>query len=159
MLDAWRRHPDGTLGPLRIIGDGPLRPSPRRPPRNATDVVYLGLCDARGYARRSARPPACIAASTWHDVLPTIVLEALAGGRPALGTTLGGTPYLVGVDDPDGAAGWAVAPTVDGLATGLATAHAGAAGLGKVARRRYERLFTPEVSVRRLIEIYRDVIR
>jgi glycosyltransferase involved in cell wall biosynthesis len=159
LLEAWRRHPDGAFGPLRIAGDGPLRDLAESASAERGDVVYLGPLDATG-VRAQIRSAACVLApSLWHDVLPTIVIEALAGGRPALGTTLGGTPYLVGVDDPDGAAGWAVPPTADGLAAGLATAHGSAAGLGKAARSRYERLFAPEVSVRRLIEIYGEVIR
>lgn len=32
LLDAWRRHPVGALGTLRIAGDGELRPLVRQPP-------------------------------------------------------------------------------------------------------------------------------
>lgn len=55
VLDAWRRHPDGALGPLRIIGDGPLRPSPR-PPR-PTDRIFRiwGFSRTPRCGRSSAR--------------------------------------------------------------------------------------------------------
>ena len=95
-----------------------------------------------------------IAASTWHDVLPTVIIEALASGRPVLGTALGGIPYLVGADAPHepagtgpprspprspgarriampagiglGEAGWVVAPEPAALAAALPVARAGA---------------------------------
>src|SRR3569833_721192 len=94
---------------------------------------------------------ACVVASaTRHDVLPTIILEALAGGRPVLATNLGGMPYLV-----DGA-GWIVEPTAEGLATGLEKAAHEAPGRRRTARTRYEEHFTPEVLTKRLIDIYTE---
>ena len=98
------------------------------------------------------RAAACVVvASLWHDVLPTIVLEALAIGRPVLGTALGGIPYLVGD------AGWTMPATVDGLADGLAVAARDAPKLGATARRLYEEKFTPDVLTKRLIDIYHEV--
>ena len=82
----------------------------RRPPRERADVSLPRPARPGRGARRAATPARwCIAASTWHDVLPTVIIEALAAGRPVLGTALGGIPYLVGADDPAGAAGWVVA--------------------------------------------------
>ncbi|MFD0820266.1 glycosyltransferase, partial [Micromonospora zhanjiangensis] len=48
LLDAWRRHPDGDLGPLRIAGDGELRPLAERAAAERTDVKYLGPLDRAG---------------------------------------------------------------------------------------------------------------
>ena len=42
-----------------------------------------------------------ISPSIWHDVLPTVIIEALANGRPVLGTALGGIPYLIGIGTPE----------------------------------------------------------
>jgi glycosyltransferase involved in cell wall biosynthesis len=85
-------------------------------------------------------------------VLPTIILEALAGGRPVLVTDRGGMPYLAGD------AGWVVQPDAAALADGLRLAADGAAALAPVARRRYEEHFAPAVLVQRLIGVYRSVI-
>jgi glycosyltransferase involved in cell wall biosynthesis len=153
LLDAWRAHGEGELGTLRIAGDGPLRPLAEEAAASRADVTYLGPLDRAATLAQIAASACLVAPSTWHDVLPTIVLEALAVGRPVLGTDMGGIPYLVGD------AGWLVEPRTDALAAGLKLAYAGAAGLATTARRRYERSFAPEVLVRRLIDIYEEVGR
>jgi glycosyltransferase involved in cell wall biosynthesis len=89
----------------------------------------------------------------WHDVLPTVVIEALAAGRPVLGTALGGVPYLVGDT------GWVVEPTAAALAEALPVARAGAAGRADAARARYESTFHPDVVIGQLLDIYRDATR
>jgi len=152
LLDAWRCHPVGALGPLRIAGDGPLRELAESAAAERSDITYLGPLPAEGVRAELARSGAVVAASTWHDVLPTSILEALAGGRPVLATDLGGMPYLVGD------AGWIVPPTVDGLADGLGRAAKEAAGLADAARKRYLEHFHPDRLTARLIEIYGEVL-
>jgi len=151
LLEAWRRHPEGTTGRLRIAGDGPLRGLAESAAADRSDIDYLGPLDREGVRQAIRDAAAVVAASTWHDVLPTIALEALAGGRPVLGTDLGGIPYLVGD------AGWIVEPTVDALAAALARIPAEAAGLAATARRRYEQHFSPDILTKRLIEVYTEV--
>jgi glycosyltransferase involved in cell wall biosynthesis len=151
VLDAWSRHPDGALGPLRIVGDGPLRPLAERAAAGRADVTYVGPVDNAAVRAEIGRAACVIAASTWHDVLPTIILEALSGGRPVLVTDRGGMPYLTGD------AGWVVEPDGAALADGLRKAHEGAAALAPVARARYESHFAPDVLIERLIGVYRAV--
>lgn len=153
LLDAWRTHGDGALGTLRIAGDGPLRPLAEQAAAERADVAYLGPLDRPATLAALAAASCVVVASTWHDPLPTVVLEALATGRPVLGTTMGGIPYLVGD------AGWIVEPAVDAMSAGLKAAHAGAASASVPARRRYEQSFAPDVLVGRLIDIYREVAR
>ncbi|QLQ38468.1 glycosyltransferase family 4 protein [Micromonospora robiginosa] len=182
LLSAWRRHPVGTLGPLRIAGDGELRPLAEAAAAERPDVIYLGQLDRPGVRAALADSAVVLATSTWHDVLPTVIIEALAAGRPVLGTALGGIPYLVGADSPRepagtgpaevataapgeghvplpvgvqrGEAGWVVAPEVDALAAALPLASSEASTLAGAARSRYERTFHPDVITKRLIDIY-----
>lgn len=172
LLDAWRRHPDGALGTLRIGGDGELRPLAERAAADRADVVFLGPLD-RDAVRAQLRATAVVlAVSTWHDVLPTVVIEALASGRPVLGTALGGIPYLIGADTPDGAdgsgraggapdgaAGWVVPDDPAALAAALPAARDGAAALTGRARFRYERTFHPDVVMKQLLDVYATVVR
>jgi glycosyltransferase involved in cell wall biosynthesis len=95
-----------------------------------------------------------IAPPTWNDVLPTVILEALAAGRPVLGTAVGGIPYLLGADQPTGPAGWLVPPEAAALSAALPVARAEAAGRAAAARDRYLRFFHPDVLTARLVEIY-----
>jgi glycosyltransferase involved in cell wall biosynthesis len=152
LLEAWSRHPEGDLGPLRIAGDGPLRPLAEAAAGSRSDVVYLGPQDRSGVLAALRATAVVVAASTWDDVLPTVVIEALAAGRPVLGTALGGIPYLIGD------AGWTVAPTVGALAAALPVAAAGAAALAGPARDRYLATFTPQLLTEQLIGAYRSVL-
>ncbi|MEU1752031.1 glycosyltransferase family 4 protein [Micromonospora matsumotoense] len=132
LLDAWRRHPVGSLGALRVAGDGELRPLVEAAAAERADVVYLGQLDRAGVRAAVEASAVVIAASMWHDVLPTVIIEALASGRPVLGTALGGIPYLVGADAPHEPAGTgpaAVASAVAGHAPPPAGPPAIPAGL------------------------------
>jgi glycosyltransferase involved in cell wall biosynthesis len=152
LLDAWQRHPDGSLGRLRIAGDGELRPLVEQAVAQRADVDYLGPLDRIG-VRAAIRESALVAVpSTWHDVLPTMILEALANGRPVIGSTLGGIPYLIDK------AGVAVPPTVDEWAAALPAALAAAPQQSEVARARYLNTFHPDVVTRLLIKVYEGML-
>jgi glycosyltransferase involved in cell wall biosynthesis len=99
------------------------------------------------------RAAVVVVPSVWHDVLPTVVIEALANGRPVLGTALGGIPYLVD------AAGWIVAPDRSALAAALPVARDNAAALAPAARRRYETTFHPDVVTKQLLAVYQSMVR
>jgi len=157
LLDAWSRHPDGTLGRLSIAGDGPLRPAVEAAAAARTDVAYLGRLDPAGVTESMRRAAVVVVPSTCPEVCPMALIEALANGRPVLATANGGLPWLIGADEPGQAAGWVVAPAPDALAAALPRARAEAAALAAVARRRYERWFSPAAGLAALLAVYRDV--
>jgi glycosyltransferase involved in cell wall biosynthesis len=152
LLDAWRRHPDGSVGRLRIAGDGEQRPLAEAAAAERADVTYLGPLARPAVAAEIAAASVVLSVPTWHDVLPTVVIEALAAGRPVLGTAMGGIPSMVGD------AGWTVPPDPAALAAALPAARAGAAALSTTARLRYERTFHPDVVTKRLLDVY-DAVR
>ncbi|MGE5830414.1 MAG: glycosyltransferase [Micromonosporaceae bacterium] len=151
LLEAWARHPVGSLGVLRIVGDGPLRTVAEAAARQRPDVRFLGRQPPDGVRAALRDSSVLVVPSLWRDVLPTVIIEALAAGRPVLGTDRGGIPYAIG------AAGWTVPATVDALADALGPARAGAAGLAGAARARYTERFHPAVVTGQLIAVYRDV--
>jgi glycosyltransferase involved in cell wall biosynthesis len=151
LLEAWTRHPDGALGPLRIAGDGAQRDLAARVAAARADVTYLGQLDAAGARAAVAAAAVMVVPSTCDDVLPTVVIEALAAGRPVLGTALGGIPYLVGD------AGWVVAPEVGVMSAALPVARSQAGARAGAARARYESTFHPDVVIRQLLDVYRSL--
>lgn len=151
LLDAWTRHPVGSLGTLRIAGDGEMRQLAVDHAAARPDIEYLGSLDRMGVRAAIRASAVVVAPSTWNDVLPTMCLEALANGRPVLGNTVGGIPFAVGD------AGWTVPPTVDAWASALPKALSEAAGLSAPARQRYLDTFHPDVVTGKLINIYEDV--
>jgi glycosyltransferase involved in cell wall biosynthesis len=156
LLTAWQRHPVGSLGTLRIVGDGPLRDVASAAAASRFDVEYIGGTDNAGAQAAMRSAALVIVPSTWEDVLPTVIIEALANGRPVLGTAVGGIPYLVGAGT-DAPAGWAVPPTVDALAAALPTALADAPVRSAAARARYLAAFSPPVVLETLIAVYHGV--
>ncbi|WP_041841593.1 glycosyltransferase family 4 protein [Actinoplanes friuliensis] len=154
LLDAWRRHPDGSLGPLRIAGDGELRPLAEQAAAERDDVTYLGALDRTGMEAARDQASVVVAVPTWNDVLPTVILEAMAAGRPVLGTDVGGIPYLLGIDESAQVAGWVVKPDAETLAAALPIARVDAAAVAPNARTRYLQAFHPDVVTRRLIDVY-----
>ncbi|GIF69796.1 glycosyl transferase [Asanoa ishikariensis] len=153
LLDAWQRHPDGAYGPLRVAGDGDLRPLVESVAAQRGDVEFLGRLDRPAIDAALSATAVVLATPTWHDVLPTVVLEALAAGRPVLGTALGGVPYEVGD------AGWVVPAEVDALSAAFPVAAAEAAAKAPLARLRYERTFHPDVVTKHLLDTYANLVK
>jgi glycosyltransferase involved in cell wall biosynthesis len=160
LLEAWRRHPDGTLGQLRIAGDGPLADLVREQAGRRSDIGYLGPLDHDGVVEAMRRSSVVVVPSVWDEVCPMVAIEAMANARPVLGTNRGGLPWLVGATpEQPTPAGWLVEPEVDALAAALLAARDEAANLSVAARNRYEERFTPARSTASLIAVYEDVVR
>jgi glycosyltransferase involved in cell wall biosynthesis len=156
LLAAWSRHPEGALGVLRIAGDGPLRAEVETAAAHRADVVHLGRLtpdEVRAAMRASA---ALVTPSTWDEVCPMVVVEALANGRPVLATAMGGLPFLVDADGPE-PAGWVVPPEPAALASAFPDVVASAPGMVGAARRRYEAVFAPKVVTHQLIGVYEQL--
>ena len=124
LLEALARlHEGGVPFRASIVGAGPDSAS------HATFVARHGLggvVEMKGAVPRAQlathyRGAHVVCVPSLSDPLPTVVLEALALGRPVLGTAVGGIPFLV----EDG---------VNGLLVPPGDAAALAAGLDRLAR-------------------------
>jgi glycosyltransferase involved in cell wall biosynthesis len=152
LLAAWDRHRPGSLGPLRILGDGPMAAEVRAYAAGRPDVQLLGAGDAAAVQAVMRAASVVIVPSVWQDVLPTVAIEALANARPVLCTQRGGTPWIIQ------AAGWTVPARVDPLAAMLPVARRDAPALGPVARQRYLSTFTSEAVTGTLLAAYAEVV-
>jgi glycosyltransferase involved in cell wall biosynthesis len=155
LLDAWSRRPDGDLGSLRFAGDGPLRGEVEAAAASRTDVTYLGRLDPADVRAAMRSAAALVTPSTWDEVCPMVVVEALSNGRPALITDRGGLPFLVGTGA--GAAGWVVPPDAESFAAALPLVLDEAPGRAVAARRRYVDAFRPEIVTGQLLGVYTEL--
>jgi glycosyltransferase involved in cell wall biosynthesis len=149
LIEAWSRHPEGSLGELRIAGDGPLRGRVQTWAARRSDVSYLGLrqpSDMPGLMRDAA---VVIVAPIWEDSCPMTAIEAMACGRPVLATTRGGLPYLLGSDG-----GWLVSDNASSVAAGLMVAANATEDDQVRARNRYLREFAPGPTTDALLHAY-----
>jgi len=96
--------------------------------------------------------------STWHEPLSRVGLEAMAAGRPLVGTRIGGTPEQI----EDGVNGCLV-PRKNPLAMAEAIIkilkdeklrHS----MGAASRRMVEERFSPEASLRQTVDFYQKLI-
>jgi glycosyltransferase involved in cell wall biosynthesis len=152
LLASWASHPDGSLGSLRVVGDGPLRGAVERVAGARADVEFLGQLsplDVQGEMRRAA---AVVVPSLWAEPFGLVAVEALANARPVLATATGALPEIVGDDG-----GWLVPPDERALAEALPRVLREAPGRSARARARYEQAYAEHASVRRLVEVYAEV--
>ena len=107
----------------------------------------MAACDVFALACRVDAAGAC-------DVLPTVILEAMAAARPVVSTTLAGVPEMVA----DGQTGRLAAPgDVSALADALAELSGDPArreALGQAGRRKLEADFSSEANVRPLAALF-----
>ena len=153
---AWTSFPDGSLGALRIVGDGPDRDHARRLLDGRDDVWFLGRLDPAGVHRAMSDGAVVVVPSLSPEGFPLVVLEAMAAGRALLVTDQEGLASVV-----DETIGRVVRSDSDSLAAGLASLSddpATVRALGSTARERYDSLYHPDVAIRRLVAIYEDVV-
>lgn len=110
LIEALRMIPEGVPWSLDIVGDGPLRSQVETASRGLP-VRFLGQLGRDDLSRRLGASsivvvPSVPAASGDQDGLPVALLEAMAVGRPAVGSRLSG------IDDAivDGETGLLVPP-------------------------------------------------
>ena len=156
LLDAWIRHPVGSVGELTIVGDGPMRSQVSAAAGGRADIVFRGKLTPSEVRQAMRAAAVLVVPSTWDEVCPMVVVESLANARPALVSAKGGLPYLVGAD-AEQPAGWVFEPSVDHLAASLPVAASEAPGLTAVARRRYQSTFSPDVVITQLLKVYEEL--
>ncbi|MET7985003.1 glycosyltransferase [Streptomyces sp. NPDC005281] len=160
LMTAWDElAAEGGAGvPLVVAGAGPLEPEVTAWAAGRDDVRYVGLYDQAQCRRAIARSVAVVAPSTWLEAFGLVVVEAMAAGVPAVAAGHGAFVELV----EDGVTGLLHRPgEAASLASCLRRITAEPDGnreMGRAARHRYEKDFSPAVGLERLLEGYRTAI-
>jgi glycosyltransferase involved in cell wall biosynthesis len=160
LMAAWDEiAAGGGVGvPLVVAGAGPLEGEVTAWAAGRDDVRYVGLYDPAECRQAVARSVAVVAPSTWLEAFGLVVVEAMAAGVPAVAAGHGAFVELV----EDGVTGLLHRPGEPAsLASCLRRITAEPAlgrEMGRAARRRYERDFSPAVGLERLVDGYRTAI-
>jgi glycosyltransferase involved in cell wall biosynthesis len=160
LMAAWDElTAGGGVGvPLVIAGAGPLEPEVTAWAAGREDVRYVGLYDTAHVRQAIAGSVAVVAPSTWLEAFGLVVVEAMAAGVPAVAAGHGAFVELV----EDGVTGLLHRPgEAASLAACLRRITAEPAlgrEMGRAARGRYERDFSPAVGLEHLVEGYRAAI-
>ena len=153
IVRAWT--PD--VGELRIVGDGPERPSVER--LAAGNGVRLeGPAEPTAIPDLLAGARALVVPSTWFEGQPRVILEAYAAGVPVIASRIGGLPEVVldgqtgitvPIGDPDG---WRAAALQ--LADDSTSIR-----LGEGAHLLWRERFSPDCGLAALESAYEDVLQ
>ncbi len=160
LMAAWDRiAADGGVGvPLVLAGSGPLEREVSAWAAGRDDVRHVGLYDPEQCRRAVARAVAVVAPSLAMETFGLVAAEAMAAGVPTVAAGHGGFVELV----EDGVTGLLHRPGEPAsLAACLRRITADPARnqeMGRAARRRYERGFSPAVGLERLVDAYRTAL-
>lgn len=156
LMAAWDQLATGPRPgvPLLIAGTGPLEPEIRAWAANRHDVKLLGLRSREECVALLAAAAAVTAPSTWLEGFGLVVAEAMAVGVPAVAARHGAFVELVedgvtGILHRPGDPAALAAALLDVLASAERNTRMGAAG-----RARYERFFSSEAGLERLLAEY-----
>lgn len=155
LVRAWEAMQDI---PLKIVGDGPLRPQMREFEARNSNVEVLGWIDPSAVLTLMKNARALVFPSQWYEGFPRVVVEAFACGLPVIAANIGSTAEIV----PDRIAGLHFQGDDDGdLVSKVKWAWEHpreAAEMGRNARKEYELKYTPARNYQLLMEIYQTAI-
>jgi glycosyltransferase involved in cell wall biosynthesis len=92
LLDAWRSE---GMPPLRIAGDGPLRPGLQDKIRELRNVEWIGRLTGDQVLDEMRGALALVLPSICYEGFPVSIVEAYSVGLPVIVSGIGGLPEIV----------------------------------------------------------------
>ena len=156
LLDGWRALQEPI--PLRVAGDGPLRPEVERAAAHDSRIQYVGMLTRRAMLTAMKAATLLVQPSLVYETFGMAVLEAFATGLPAIVPDHGALNELVDSQRT----GWHFrAGDAGALAHVVRIAWASRTVLrdkGSAARREYQRRFTADANYVQLLDVYTSAI-
>jgi glycosyltransferase involved in cell wall biosynthesis len=144
--------------PLILAGSGPLEREVASWATNRDDVRYLGLRNKQQCNELIAESAAIVMPSVWPETFGLVLIEAMAAGVPALAAAHGSVVELV----ENGVTGLHHRPgdpaELAACIRRMLADREQNVSMGRAARHRYLRGFTPEIALERLVAGYREAI-
>lgn len=156
MLDAWERleHPV----PLKISGDGPMRPQVEAAASRMDHIDYLGFAPRDEVNRLLGEAGFLVFTSGTYEAQPLTILESFSRGTPVIAGRIGSMPGMI----EDGVTGWLFEPGNPAeLAELVSNALKDPDALRRMrssVRTEFEANYSIEHNLDRLIEIYRKAM-
>lgn len=82
LMDAWRQI-GGTV-PLRVVGDGPLRPLVEDACQENPGITYMGFRSGAEVLELMKQATFLVLPSLWYEGFPLVLIEAFSTGLPAV---------------------------------------------------------------------------
>ncbi|MFX0125918.1 MAG: glycosyltransferase family 4 protein [Candidatus Hodarchaeota archaeon] len=144
---------------LLIVGEGPIRSQLEELASDDSRILFTGYLSGNILKDTTRNSLAVIVPSEWYENAPISILEALAFGKPVVGSRIGGIPEMI----DDGVNGYLFEPpNVDDLREKLelvlSMPHKHISEMGQAARKTVERGYNAELHYERLMEIYYRVL-
>jgi glycosyltransferase involved in cell wall biosynthesis len=144
-----------------IVGDGPARASLEGLAASVgvrDRVRFLGRFAASDVHRAMRAASVVVVPSRWHENMPITILESFAAGVPVVASALGGIPELI----DEGRDGVLVPPDeptalADALRSVMSDPER-AFEMGKAARTKAERVYSPALHLERVRELYAEAV-
>jgi glycosyltransferase involved in cell wall biosynthesis len=140
---------------LKIVGSGPLLDKLKT---EYPDAQFVGYKTGAALAAIVKRAAFIVVPSEWYENCSMSVLEAMAFGKPVIGSNIGGIPEQIEDNDTGILFERGNVDDLTEKLTLLFTNPALRKAMGKRARIKLEREYSLDAHCRRLIEVYKEVV-
>lgn len=144
---------------MLIVGEGPEEKKLKALAGGSGDVIFPGYLSGEELSQVTRESLAVVVPSEWYENAPISILEAMAYGKPVIGSNIGGIPEMV----DHGVTGYLFEPgNVADLASKiellLSLPPNRLAEMGRAAREKVEREYNEEIHYSKLMEVYKKAL-
>ena len=155
LLDAFSR----TELPVKIAGDGPMKDIVIEYTREHPNIEYISSVDKAAVFALMQEATALVFPSIWYEGMPLTIIEAFASGLPVIASKFGVMENMI-VDKHNGLhfnVG-SVSDLRQKLHQWNSFSDTDKREFDRYARQTYEQLYTPEVNILQLLNIYNSAL-